>query len=179
MKTCVSGLNALFQGTKVEKHPFYSIRPKMMFGSVMEHFANLVHVKRWNLVFRSWMHYFAAPKFRSIDSTPFDQKWYMGALRSTSLTLYENLCFGPECTIAGYQSCEASILLHWTQNDVWECYGAFRWPSARKRWYLRRVKDENLCLGPECTISGHQSCEASILLHWTQNDVWECYGAFR
>jgi hypothetical protein len=111
-KTCVSGLNALLRGTKVEKHPFYSLRPKMMFGSVMEHFANLVHVKRWNLVFRSWMHYFAAPKLRSIDSTPFDQKWYMGALRSTSLTLYENLCFGPECTIAGYQSWEASILLH-------------------------------------------------------------------
>jgi uncharacterized protein YuzB (UPF0349 family) len=37
-KTCVSGLNALFRGTKVAKHPFYSIRPKMMFRSVSEHF---------------------------------------------------------------------------------------------------------------------------------------------
>jgi hypothetical protein len=27
-KTCVSGLNAPFQGTKVMKHPFYSIGPK-------------------------------------------------------------------------------------------------------------------------------------------------------
>jgi hypothetical protein len=45
-KTCVSSLNALFQGIKLVKHPFYSIGPKMMFGSVSEHFANLRHVKR-------------------------------------------------------------------------------------------------------------------------------------
>jgi hypothetical protein len=45
-KTCVSGLNSLFRGTEVAKHPFYSIRPKMMFESVSEHFANLRHVKR-------------------------------------------------------------------------------------------------------------------------------------
>jgi uncharacterized protein YuzB (UPF0349 family) len=44
-KTCVSGLNALFQGTEVTKHTFYSIRPEMMFGSDSEHFANLRHVK--------------------------------------------------------------------------------------------------------------------------------------
>jgi hypothetical protein len=44
-KTCVSGLNALFRGTEVAKHPFYSIRPKMMFGSDSEHLANLRHVK--------------------------------------------------------------------------------------------------------------------------------------
>jgi acid stress-induced BolA-like protein IbaG/YrbA len=45
-KTCVSGLNALFRGTKLAKHPFYSIETKMMFGSVSEHFDNLRHVKR-------------------------------------------------------------------------------------------------------------------------------------
>jgi hypothetical protein len=52
MKTCVSGLNALFWGTKVakmlsqQKHSFYSLRHKMMFGSVSEHFNNLLLVKR-------------------------------------------------------------------------------------------------------------------------------------
>jgi acid stress-induced BolA-like protein IbaG/YrbA len=45
-KTCVSGLNALFLGSEVLKHSFYSIGHKMMFGSVSEHFANLRHVKR-------------------------------------------------------------------------------------------------------------------------------------
>ena len=51
-KYCVSDLNALFQGTEVakmvsqQKHPFDSIRAKMMFGSVSEQFANLLHVKR-------------------------------------------------------------------------------------------------------------------------------------
>jgi hypothetical protein len=52
-KTCVSGLNALFQGTEVVNNSFYSIRPKMMFGCVSEHFANLRHVKDANLVFRA------------------------------------------------------------------------------------------------------------------------------
>jgi hypothetical protein len=44
----------------------------------------------------------------------------------------------PQCTISGYQSCEASILLHWTENGVWECFEAFRWPLARKNM-------QNLC----------------------------------
>jgi hypothetical protein len=29
-----------------QMHPFYSIRPQMMFGSVSEHFNNHLHVKR-------------------------------------------------------------------------------------------------------------------------------------
>jgi hypothetical protein len=33
-KTCVTGLNALFRGTEVMKHPFYSIGTKMIFRSV-------------------------------------------------------------------------------------------------------------------------------------------------
>jgi hypothetical protein len=45
-KTCVSGPNALFRGTKLAKDPFYSIGTKMMFGSASEHFANLQHVKK-------------------------------------------------------------------------------------------------------------------------------------
>jgi hypothetical protein len=44
-KTCVLGLNALFRGTKVVKHPFKSIGPKMMFASVSDDFAHLWHVK--------------------------------------------------------------------------------------------------------------------------------------
>jgi hypothetical protein len=43
---CFGLVCTLFQGTEVAKHKFYSIRPKMMFGSVSEHFANLRHVKR-------------------------------------------------------------------------------------------------------------------------------------
>jgi hypothetical protein len=51
--TCVSSMNALFQGAEVVKHPFYSIGPKMMFGCVSEHFANLRYVKIRILVFRA------------------------------------------------------------------------------------------------------------------------------
>jgi hypothetical protein len=50
-KTCVSGLNALFAGTRVANRPFYSIGTKMMFGSVSEHSANLRHVKDAKFVF--------------------------------------------------------------------------------------------------------------------------------
>jgi hypothetical protein len=38
---CVSGLNALFQGIEVAMHSLYSIRPKKMFGCVLDHFTNL------------------------------------------------------------------------------------------------------------------------------------------
>jgi hypothetical protein len=79
----------------------------------------------------------------------------------------QNLCLGTECTVSGCQSCEASILLHLTQNDVWEFFGGFRKPSTGK-------KMQNLSFRTEYTVSGYQSCEASILLHWTQIDVWGC-----
>jgi hypothetical protein len=52
-KPCVSGMNALFQGTEVANHPFYSIGTKMMFGSVLEHFANPRHVKSGKTFFES------------------------------------------------------------------------------------------------------------------------------
>jgi hypothetical protein len=48
------------------------------------------------------------------------------------------LVFESECTISGYESCEASILLHWTENGVWECFRAFCYPLARK-------KMQNMC----------------------------------
>jgi hypothetical protein len=135
-KTCVSGLKALFWGTELANHPFYSIRPKMMFGSDLEDFTNLWHVKRWetcvwgkNALFlgtevakqplysiKTKMNYFWVSKLRSIHSTLLDPKWCLGVFRGISLILackkMKNLCFGPECTISGYRSCKASILLH-------------------------------------------------------------------
>jgi hypothetical protein len=77
--------------------------PKMMFGSVSEHFANLRHVKRGKtcvsslnaltfatlkgeLVFRAWMHYFRVPKLWSIHFTPLDPKWCLGLYQGISLT---------------------------------------------------------------------------------------------
>jgi hypothetical protein len=127
-KSHLSVLNALFRGTKVVKHLFYSIRPKMKFGSVSEYFVNPRLVKDEKLVFRAWMHYLGVPKLWSIHSSPLVPKWCLGVFRSILLTLgtskMKNSCFGPECTISGYQSCGASILVHWTQNDVCGC---FRW----------------------------------------------------
>jgi hypothetical protein len=91
MQNLCFGTECNVSGTKVVKHPFYSIRPKLMFGSVSEHFANLRHKK--------------------------DAK----------------LASETECTILGYQSCEASIRLHWTRNDVREYFRAFRQHSTGKR----------------------------------------------
>jgi acid stress-induced BolA-like protein IbaG/YrbA len=62
IKTDVSGLNALFRGTQVVKHPVNSIGTKMMFGSVSEHFANLQNVKRCKTFVSGMMHYFGVPK---------------------------------------------------------------------------------------------------------------------
>jgi hypothetical protein len=61
-KTCVSGLNGLFRGTKVVKHSFYSIGTKMIFGSVLEYFANLRHAKRWKTFVSGLNALFRVPK---------------------------------------------------------------------------------------------------------------------
>jgi hypothetical protein len=70
-KSCVSGLNAMFRGTEVVKHPFYSIGTKMMFGSVSDHFANLQQVKDAKLA--------SDPEctilgYQSCETTPLDPK---------------------------------------------------------------------------------------------------------
>jgi hypothetical protein len=50
-ETCDYGLKALFRDTEIVKmisqeiHPFYSVRLKIMFGTVLEHFVILPHVK--------------------------------------------------------------------------------------------------------------------------------------
>jgi hypothetical protein len=91
-KTCVSGLNALFGSTKVakmlsqQKRRFYSIRHKMMFGSVLEHFNNRLHVKRCKTFVSGLYALFRALKLRSVHSTPLHAKLYTGVLLSTSLT---------------------------------------------------------------------------------------------
>ena len=165
----------------------------MMFGSVLEHITNLQHVKRCKTCVSAWMHYFGVLKLRKqfrtkiIHSTALDPKWCLGVLWTISepseCKKVQNLCFEPECTMSGCQSCEngfapnASILLHWNQNKVRECFGAFRKLSACEKML-------NLCFEHGCTIPGYRSCEnsftskASILLHWTRNGVWECFGPF-
>jgi uncharacterized protein YuzB (UPF0349 family) len=117
-KTCVSGLYALFQGTEVAKHPSYSIRAKMRFGSDSEHFANLRHVKRCKTCVSGLNALFpgtevAKHTFYSIRSIMMfgSVSEHFANLRQTCKTM-QNLCFGPVCTNSGYRSCEASILLH-------------------------------------------------------------------
>jgi hypothetical protein len=116
MQNLCSCPNALFWCTKVAKHPFYSIRTKMMFGIVSEHFANLRHVKRCKTYVRTQMHYFRVPKLWSIHSSLLDPTWCLGVFWSILLTFdtkkMKNLCFVPECTISGYQTCEGTILHH-------------------------------------------------------------------
>jgi hypothetical protein len=84
------------------------------------------------------MHYFGVPKLlkwfqnNSIHSSLLDPKLCLGVFlalcKSSAFEMMQNLCFGPECSISGYQSCEngfepnASILLHYTKNDGLDCF---------------------------------------------------------
>jgi hypothetical protein len=88
-KTRILGPNAVFQGTKVVKHPFF-IGPKMMFVSVSDDFTNLRHVQDAKLVFRAWMHYFGVQKLWSIHSNPLDPKWCLRVFQMISLTFGTN-----------------------------------------------------------------------------------------
>jgi hypothetical protein len=44
MQNLCFGTKCTVSGTEVVKHPFYSIGPKLMFRSVLEHFTNLQQV---------------------------------------------------------------------------------------------------------------------------------------
>jgi hypothetical protein len=148
----------------------------MMFGSVLEHFANPRHVKDEKLMFRAWMHYFGVPKSWNIHSSPLDPKWCLGVFRSNSLTVgtskMKKSCFGPECSISGVPKL---LTIHSSPLDPKWCLGMFR--SISLTLGTSKMKTHVSVLN--AIFRGYQSCEASILLHWTQNDVWECFGAFR
>jgi hypothetical protein len=71
-KTCVSGLNTLFQVTKSCEVSILLHWTQLMFVSLSDHFANLQQVKDAKLVFGDWMHCFRVLKFWSFHSTPLD-----------------------------------------------------------------------------------------------------------
>jgi acid stress-induced BolA-like protein IbaG/YrbA len=115
-KTCVSGLNALFWGTEVVKHPFYSIGPKMMFVSVSEHFANLRHVKGCKTCVSGLNALFWGTEVVKHPFYSIGPNVMFGSVPEHFANLQHvkdaKLVFRPECTILGYRSCKASILLH-------------------------------------------------------------------
>jgi hypothetical protein len=148
-KTWVSGMNALFWCTEVAKmvshqmHVFYSIGPKVMFGCLLEHLENICDVQRWKT---------RVSRLNAIF-------WCSEVAKNS---------FAPN----------ASTLLHWTENDVWLSFRTFRQPLACK-------KMQNLYIGHECNILVYRSCKngyapnGSILIHWTENDVWLSFRAVR
>jgi hypothetical protein len=130
MQYLCSSLSAVFRGTKVAKHSFYSNGTKMMFGSVSEHFAHHRHVKRCKTCISGLNAPFQGAKVVKHPFYSIGPKMMYGSVlehfANHWLVKDAKLVFKPECTISGYQSCEASSVLHRTQNDVWECFVAFR-----------------------------------------------------
>jgi hypothetical protein len=101
----------------------------MMFGCVLEHFANLWLVKYAKLMFEleciisEYQSYEASIL---VSLTRNDVRECIRAFHGPSAhKKMQNLCFVPECTILRHRRCEAPILLRWT-HDVWVCFGAFR-----------------------------------------------------
>jgi hypothetical protein len=100
----------------------------MMFGCVLEHFANLRHVKRSKISVLSLSALFRGTEVVKRTFYSIGPKMMFGFVSKHFLDLQHvkdaKLVFAPECTILGYQSCEA-ILDYWTQNYAWECFRAF------------------------------------------------------
>jgi hypothetical protein len=131
MQNLRPSLNAQFWVTKVVKHPFYSIGPKMMFGSVSEHFNNLRQVKRFKTCVSGLNALFRGTEVVRHPFYSIGHKMMFGSVSDHFTNIpqvkkMQNMCFEIECTISRYRNFEASILLHWTQNDVWDCFRAFR-----------------------------------------------------
>jgi hypothetical protein len=111
------------------KHPFYSIRPKMLFRSVLLYFANLRLVIRCKTYVSGLNALFLETK---VVKHPFYAIGTKMMFRSVSMHFANlrhvkvaKLVFEHECTISWNQSGETSILVHWTQNGLWESLRAF------------------------------------------------------
>jgi hypothetical protein len=95
-----------FRSTGVAKHPFYYIRPEMMFGNVSEHSANLQHIKRCNNCVSVLNALFRGIKVVVHPFYSIRPKMMFGCVLDHFANLRtnkdENSCFGPECTISGY-----------------------------------------------------------------------------
>ena len=69
-------------------HPILPVRPKMMFGSVLEHSPNIQHEKSCKTFVRRRMHYFGVPNFwkmfyhECIQSNLLDPKQCLGLFPS-------------------------------------------------------------------------------------------------
>jgi hypothetical protein len=85
-KNCVMGLNALFQGTEVVKHPFYSIGTNTMFGSVSEYFAILCRFKRRRTCVSGQNALFQGTEVVKHPFYSVGPKMMLGRFRSISLT---------------------------------------------------------------------------------------------
>jgi hypothetical protein len=101
----------------------------MMFGSVLEHFANLQHVKRSKNCVSGLNTLFRGTELLKHPFCSIRSKIMFGCVSEHFANLRHvkdaKLLFESESTISGYQSYEASILVYLTQNDVWECFRAF------------------------------------------------------
>jgi hypothetical protein len=113
------------------KHPFYNIGPKMMFGSVSEHFANLRQVQIIKTCVSILNTLFWGTEVVKHPLYSIGPKMMFGTVADHFTNLRQvkrckTYVSGLNALFLRYRNCAASILLHWTQNDVWECFEAFR-----------------------------------------------------
>jgi hypothetical protein len=129
MQNLCSHPNALFRGTEVANHPLYSIGTRMMFGSVSKHFTNLRNVKICKTCVSGPNALFRGTKVAKHPFCSIRTKMMFGSVLEHFANLRHvkrcKTCVRAECIVSVYQCCEASILLHWNQNDVRECFRAF------------------------------------------------------
>jgi hypothetical protein len=94
------------------------------------YFANLRHVIRCKTCVSGLNTLFLETKVVKHSFSSIGHKMMFGVVSKHFSNLRQvkrckNLCFGHDCTILVYQSSEASVLVHLTQNDVLECFRAF------------------------------------------------------
>jgi hypothetical protein len=171
MHNLCSCLNALFRGTKVMKHPFYSIGTKMMFGCISEHFTNLRHVKICKTCVSDPNALFRGTK---VVKNPFYStrtKMMFGSVSEHSANLRHvkdaKLMFAPECTISGYKSSKRPFYSIGTKM----MFGSVSEYSAN----LRHVKRCKTCVRTRMHYFGVPKLQS---IHSTPLEPNLCLGVF-
>jgi acid stress-induced BolA-like protein IbaG/YrbA len=121
MQNLCFGPECTISGTEVVKHPFYSIRTKMMFRIVSEHFVNIRRVKRCKTCVSGLNALFWATEVAKHPFYCIGPKMMFGSVSDHFANVRHvkdaKPVFRAWMQYFGVPSCKASSLLHWTQND--------------------------------------------------------------
>jgi hypothetical protein len=162
-----------------QMHPFYSIRPKLLFGCVLGHLENLQHVNKCKTS--------TCTEVAEMGSHQMHPFYFIGPKMMFACVLehFASLRIVKRCKTfvsslhALFWCTEVAEMISHQMHPFYSigCKIIFICVLEQLTNHRHVKRCKNLCFTPECTILVYRCCRncfapnASILLHWAPNDV--------